>query len=117
LDFTIIADRKIKMEETIFAVIKDGIVSNAIVGESIEIVKTLLPESEIVQVTTETGNAVIGGSFANGKFIFPQPFPSWVLDSKNQWQAPVEEPKLDSGFFAEWNEENLDWDILEIPSE
>ena len=105
------------MEEIIFAVIKDGIVKNAVVGESIAIVQALLPDDEIVQVTAETGNAAIGGSFSNGKFISPKPFASWTLDENNEWQPPVPEPVLEPGFFAEWNEENLDWDTLEIPVE
>jgi hypothetical protein len=38
-------------------------------------------------------------------FIAPQPFPSWSLDSNNDWQAPVPRP----GENYWWNEETLSW--------
>jgi len=105
------------MDQIIFAVIKDGKVRNAVVGEALAIVQALLPDDEVIQVTPETGNAIIGGSFSNGKFIAPKPFESWALNENGEWQPPVSEPVLEPGFYAEWNEENLDWDILEIPTE
>ena len=39
-------------------------------------------------------------------FIAPQPYPSWILDSNKQWQAPVEYPA--DGFYL-WNEEIGAW--------
>ena len=39
-------------------------------------------------------------------FIAPQPYPSWILDSNKQWQAPVEYPV--DGFYL-WNEEIGAW--------
>ncbi len=41
-----------------------------------------------------------------GVFIEPQPYPSWVLNSDNDWFAPVAKPK---GYFT-WNESTLSWD-------
>ena len=38
-------------------------------------------------------------------FIAPQPFPSWTLDSNNDWQAPTPKPE---GSFT-WDEETLAW--------
>ena len=32
--------------------------------------------------------------FAKDKFIAPQPFPSWSLDSNDDWQAPVAYPTV-----------------------
>ena len=44
------------------------------------------------------------------QFVSPQPFPSWTLDSNNDWQAPT--PKPDGSFY--WDEETLAW--VEIPA-
>jgi hypothetical protein len=40
------------------------------------------------------------------KIIEPQPFKSWILDEKDQWQAPKEMPK--EGNWS-WDEEKQDW--------
>jgi hypothetical protein len=105
------------MEELVFAVVKDGIVKNAVVGEALAIVQALLPDDDVVQITSETGHAVIGGAFSNGKFFPPKPFPSWVSDGEGGWEPPVAEPTLAPGLYSEWNEEKINWDILEIPAE
>jgi hypothetical protein len=39
------------------------------------------------------------------QFVAPQPFPSWTLDSNNDWQAPT--PKPEGSFI--WDEETLVW--------
>jgi len=44
------------------------------------------------------------------EFVAPQPFPSWSLDSNNDWQAPT--PKPEGSFY--WDEETLAW--VEIPA-
>ena len=43
-------------------------------------------------------------------FIAPQPFASWKLNEKCVWQAPKEKPQ-DNNIYI-WNEETLDWEIL-----
>jgi len=43
-------------------------------------------------------------------FIAPQPFLSWILNDKKQWQAPVECP--DDGNFYSWNEQEGTWDVV-----
>jgi hypothetical protein len=47
------------------------------------------------------------------KFISPQPFPSWYLDTNDDWQSPVTFPNTtDIGGLranAEWDEDNLRW--------
>lgn len=40
-------------------------------------------------------------------FIYKQPFPSWLLDENNVWQAPILEPD-DSGNWI-WDEPTLSW--------
>lgn len=46
-------------------------------------------------------------------FIPPQPYPSWVLDTDCNWQAPV--PMPNDGNFYVWNEETQQWDQQESP--
>ena len=41
-------------------------------------------------------------------FIPPQPFASWTLDDKAQWEAPVDMPSDDKRYT--WNEETKSWD-------
>ena len=47
------------------------------------------------------------------KFILPQPFPSWSLDSNDDWQSPVTFPsvtEIDSVMiFISWDEDNQKW--------
>jgi len=39
------------------------------------------------------------------EFVSPQPYPSWSLDSNNDWQPPT--PKPNGDYF--WNEQQLNW--------
>jgi hypothetical protein len=47
------------------------------------------------------------------KFILPQPFPSWSLDSNDDWEAPVTYPtvtEIDSNLvIITWDEDNQKW--------
>jgi hypothetical protein len=40
-------------------------------------------------------------------FISPMPYPSWVLNSKKQWEPPIAYP-TDGKLYA-WDEETGDW--------
>ena len=40
-------------------------------------------------------------------FIEPQPYPSWVLNSKKQWEPPIAYPT--DGKFYVWNEDLGEW--------
>ena len=40
-------------------------------------------------------------------FIAPKPYPSWVLNSKKQWESPIAYPT--DGKLYGWNEETGDW--------
>jgi hypothetical protein len=47
-------------------------------------------------------------------FIPPKPYPSWVLDEDTcQWNSPT--PKPQDGSPYQWNEETLQWDLVESP--
>lgn len=45
-------------------------------------------------------------------FIVPQPFPSWLLDSNYDWQAPIERPADGKDYL--WDEANQVW--VELPA-
>jgi len=59
--------------------------------------------------------AGIGYSYdsSKNKFIAPQPYASWSLDSSDDWKAPVTYPsvtEIDSNFvFIVWDEDNQKW--------
>ena len=44
------------------------------------------------------------------KFIADKPYPSWTLDSNDDWQAPVNKP--DDGKMYYWNETDRKWEEL-----
>ena len=50
---------------------------------------------------------------SKNKFIAPQPFNSWSLDSNDDWQAPVTYPSTDevgsNVLLIDWDESNLRW--------
>lgn len=60
--------------------------------------------------------AFLGGKYdsTNNVFLFPQPFPSWTLDSNYEWQPPVSYPN--DGKVYLWSEENNTWVINSNPS-
>ena len=60
--------------------------------------------------------AGIGYTFdsAKNKFIAPQPFASWSLDSNDDWQAPVAYPTVttygdNAPYMIIWDEANKQW--------
>ena len=46
---------------------------------------------------------------SKNKFIRPQPYPSWSLDSSDDWKAPVDMPDDNSKRYV-WNETDRRWD-------
>ena len=50
---------------------------------------------------------------SKNKFILPQPYASWSLDSSDDWKAPVTYPsvtEIDSNFvLIVWDEDNQKW--------
>lgn len=52
----------------------------------------------------------------NDVFIVPQPYPSWLLDDKFDWQAPVPKPDLSEDQYCIWNEDTVSWDVLTKPN-
>ena len=47
---------------------------------------------------------------SKNKFLSPQPFTSWALNSNDDWKAPVTYPAGDqSDYYISWDEDNLRW--------
>ena len=112
-----------------FAEISDGIVTRVLVVNNSEL---LVDGVEVEQKGIDFLNNLVGGTWVqtsyNGnirkqyagigftydavkdQFVAPQPFPSWSLDSNNDWQAPTPKPE---GSFT-WDEETLAW--VETPA-
>ena len=90
-----------------FAEVKNNIVVNIIIADDNFILSQENPSS-FVEYDAEN-IASINGLYNNGVFLKPQPFPSFVLDSNNDWQPPTSKPE--GNFY--WNEESLSW--LPIP--
>lgn len=50
-------------------------------------------------------------------FYYPHPpFPSWVLNSNYDWEAPVAKPAPVEGFDFVWDEETFTWESVPIPT-
>ena len=47
----------------------------------------------------------------NDIFVAAQPYPSWTLDSNNDWQPPIPRPdNPDDSYTGCWNEESQIWE-------
>jgi hypothetical protein len=46
----------------------------------------------------------------NNNFIAPQPYPSWTLNSDDQWQAPTPQPPAPPNTY--WDEDTQTWNII-----
>lgn len=92
-----------------FAVVDNngGIVSNIVVGESIDLVSSIV--GSCVEQTEETGNAEIGASW-NGSVFTRQPYPSWKVTDTFDWEAPIPMPETDGPWI--WNEGLGNWEEL-----
>lgn len=86
-----------------FAQITNNIVSNIVIADDSWIA------TQSGQWIEFTDNDLVGVGFeyknSTNSFIAPKPFPSWTLDSNDNWQAPVVKPE---GNFV-WNEETQSW--------
>ena len=96
----------------------DNIVTQGIVAEQDFINSGLVGDSFLWIQTSYNNNfrkqyAGIGDTYdkTNDVFISPNPFPSWTLDSNQDWQPPTASPDDDK--FYNWNEETQTWDEME----
>jgi hypothetical protein len=58
--------------------------------------------------------AGIGYHWDGTGFYAPQPYLSWTLDDKYQWQPPVAKP-IDDKFYT-WSEDTLNWVEVDLGS-
>ena len=99
---------------------ENNVVTEVITGiDETELIEGLDPETwygnfrgQVCKRTSYNNNirkqyAIIGGSYdpIRDEFVMPQPFPSWSLDSNNDWQPPTPRP----GVKFLWNEELQSW--------
>ena len=99
----------------------DGLVKRVIVAEQ-DFIDSGAVGAAANWVQTSYNNSIrkqfagIGYTYdvAKDKFIAPKPFPSWALDSNDDWQAPVAMPDDDKMY--RWDEDTTNW-IEEISEE
>jgi hypothetical protein len=105
---------------------KNNIVTDVIVGvDETELIEGKDPETwygefrgQVCKRTSYNGNirknyAGIGFNYDESRdaFIPPKPYDSWLLDEETcQWVAPKSRPN--DGFTYDWNEANLDWELV-----
>ena len=89
---------------TNYAQIINGVVINVIVAD-LEFIKSLENKNDY-KILTRGG---IGWTYdeINDVFIAPKPYPSWLLNSAHDWQAPTDYPA--DGKVYIWDETNLTW--------
>ena len=92
----------------------DGVVQRVIVAEQDFINSGAVGDSFLWVQTSYNNNfrkqfAGIGYTYdkAKDKFIAPKPYPSWSLDSNDDWQAPSAMP--DDGKMYYWDEDSTSW--------
>jgi hypothetical protein len=111
--------------------------SNSVEQESlgIQFLKNLFNEPNATWVQTSYNNnfrkqfAGLGFTYdvSKNKFIRPRPFASWLLDSNDDWQAPISYPETytlnlkasDNTPIKDiyiWNESILNWALFDINS-
>ena len=88
-----------------FAVIDGTNVLNVIVADSKAIAEEVTNKT-CVEILEED-EAEPNGFYINKKFIKAKPFPSWVLNKENVWEAPVPMP-TDIKVYA-WDENTVSW--------
>jgi hypothetical protein len=92
----------------------DGVVQRVIVAEQNFINSGAVGDSFNWVQTSYNNNfrkqyAGVGYTYdkAKDKFIAPKPYPSWALDSNDDWQPPTAMP--DDGKMYTWDEDNTKW--------
>ena len=98
-----------------FALINsDNIVENVIVAD-----QSFIDSGALSGTYKELTRGGRGWTWDEAKttFIAEQPFPSWTLNSDNDWEAPVVQPAEEEGKTHSWNEADQQWDTLDYPTE
>jgi len=88
-------------------------VINVIVATDASI--TQIP-GKFIKCSDVTGEVAISGHYNKdkNKFVFPKPFPSWILNEETLvWGSPAGDQPAKEGFIYIWNEESGAWDEFE----
>jgi hypothetical protein len=112
-------DKKEHQMETLFAKLSaSGEVLNVIVAGQ-DFVDAQPDASSYVQTFADANGdpakgynyASIGGKYfaAEKAFAGVQPYASWVVDAKFQWQPPVPAPAAKAGVYYQWDEAAVNW--------
>lgn len=89
-----------------FAVLDGENILNTIIADSKEIAEEVTGRI-CIEYTTEMAEP--GGTYDGVDFIQRKPYPSWVLNSDKQWEAPIPSPENTEEFYHTWDEESLSW--------
>ena len=98
-----------------FALINsDNIVENVIVAD-----QSFIDSGVLIGTYKELTRGGRGWTWDEAKstFIAKQPYPSWTLNSDNDWEAPVAQPAEEEGKSHIWNETDQQWDTTDRPGE
>ena len=85
------------------------------------VINIIVADQQFIDNETDTDQYVIltnGGigwtyDATQNTFIAPQPYPSWTLDSDNNWQPPTPQPPPPPNTY--WDEETQTWQIFVQP--
>ena len=112
-----------------YAKVENGIVTQVIVADGVDWCEQNLG-GEWVQTSYNTHGGIhskgkfpihknyagIGFSFDGIGFAAPQPYESWTLNKDSYlWESPTPMPTDGKIYF--WNEENLAWEEVTLPTE
>jgi hypothetical protein len=112
-----------------YAKVENGIVTQVVVADGPDWCEQNLG-GEWIQTSYNTSGGVhskgkiaihknyagIGYTFDGIGFAAPQPFASWLLNKDSyMWEAPT--PKPEDGKLYSWNEEDLTWEEIILPTE
>lgn len=95
-----------------FAVIDGENVLNIITAESKETAEQIF-NTTCIEIGS-TDYAEPGGTYVNGVFRLKKPYPSWILNLDNMWEAPIPYPEIQLGSDEQyiWDENTTSWLLL-----
>jgi len=93
-----------------FAVMDENTVINIIIADSKEDAETLSNKQCIEIIDTFVDIGYVFNEERN-VFIKPKPYPSYILNDNNIWEAPIANPTDETNVYS-WNEEERIWELF-----